>query len=211
MVIDGSSYSSGTVQMKVPVGEHKVESPAVVQIDDGTRLRFVAWRESDTTLSQERTSALQVLDDVTLEGVYATQYHLAIMDGTGRATNELWYDSGETARFVLPEVNDSVAMEGFPGVIGGLWRFQGWLDNGRPISPNSAVTMNGPHTITPDYAADYTITVVMLLTIICAVVLLVIRTRGSERQEPGEHMLRLLLMNSILGCHSNMMRNSVLH
>jgi hypothetical protein len=180
--IDGNSYSSGALQLTV--GQHTIESPAIVQIDEGTRLRFVSWRESGTTMSQQPAMTLQVLDNISLDGVYATQYRLAIADFTGNVVNEWWYDSGATAGFVPPTTTkDTIAMEGLLGLIGGRWRLQGWLDNGNAIPPNSQIIMNEPHIIRPNYAADYTIPIALLLLIAALVTMAVLVTRRPVRHQ----------------------------
>jgi hypothetical protein len=181
VVIDGQSYPAGNTQTTVSVGEHIVETPTIVQISEGTRLGFVSWSESGTRMSQNHVVTLQVLDDITLEAIYGTQYQLAIADRNGKTLNEWWYNSGATAGFVPPNVDETAVMEGFSGMVGGLWRLQGWLDNGRPIPPDSVVVMNEPHTIRPIYAADYTITIAVLIIIATVAILLAIRARRSSR------------------------------
>jgi hypothetical protein len=187
LVIDSQTYPAGNVQTTVSVGEHTVEAPTIVRVSEGTRIGFVSWSESGRIMSQNRAVRIQVLDDITLEGVYDTQYRLAIMDRNGKTLNEWWYNSGATAGFVSPNVDETVVMEGVPGLVGGLWRLQGWLDNGRPITPNSLVVMNEPHTIRPRYTADYTITLTALIVIATVAILLVIRARRSHTNTVQEN------------------------
>jgi ribosomal protein L40E len=120
--------------------------------------------------------------DATTEGVYGTQYRLAIVDRNGRTLNEWRYNSGATAGFASPDVDETVVMEGLPRMVGGLWRLQGWFNNGQPIPASSEAVMNEPHIITPRYAADCTITVAVLIVIATVAILVVNRTRRPSRR-----------------------------
>jgi len=107
-----------------------------------------------------------------LQAVYTTQYRFTIKDFADNSVYESWYDSWSTAKFVQPDkVKNTVPMDGFLGALGGLWRLQVWLDNGQPISPDSDITVNEPHTLAPRYSPDYTMPMAIVGAILAAIVL----------------------------------------
>jgi hypothetical protein len=194
--VDGITYSPGTTQMTLTAGEHIVEIPATFQIDEGTRLKFMKWQQYPylATVQDSPNLDLQLVVDTSLEAIYVTQYRVVVKDITNKSLSERWYDGGTIAGFAPPTaVKDSVAMEGILGVLGGKWRLSGWLDNGKPVSPNTNIIVNQPHTITPKYDADYLIPILVMGVISAGVAttFMVYRRRrlpGKTQDPTGNNM-----------------------
>jgi hypothetical protein len=159
--VDGVQQQEGPVQVHVRAGTHNVTVPSIVDIDQGTRLRFDHWKDGLTEPSRTVTMDLSA----TVEAIYVAQYKLTIVGHAASTMGEGWYDAGYVATFSTAETEQ---MSGFLGVLGGRQTFQGWYENNTLVS-NSTVDiliMNGPHTLTLVSQGDYTMPIIILGTII---------------------------------------------
>jgi hypothetical protein len=160
VVIDGTTYPAGTVQLSLDVGLHNITLPAVVRVNEGTRLLFASW------LGEGKIGPSLIYElvlNANLTVIYSTQYSLVIKGYDNRTLNTYWYNSGARAAFVPPpDAIQSVTMQGPFGELGAVWRLTGWSDNGQPISPNTSFVMTQPHTIQPSYSADYRTPIVLI-------------------------------------------------
>jgi hypothetical protein len=179
VTIDGVAYPAGAVQATLPVGRHTIDLPTMVEVSEGTRLVFDSW------LGAGRIGPVVTYDlvvDSTLEAIYKTEYSLVIKGYGNKTLQTYWYNSGAMAAFVPPlDADQSVKMEGLVGQLGGTWRISGWFDNGQPISPNTSFVITEPHTIAPQYVADFRVPVALIASLVVfsvATVVIYHRRRG---------------------------------
>jgi hypothetical protein len=180
--LGGRAFSeAGMIQVSLVVGLHNITLPAVVKVNERTRLLFASW------LGEGKIGpslAYELVLNANLTAIYTTQYSLVIRGYDNRTLNTYWYNSGARAAFVPPtDVIQSVSMEGPFGELGAVWRLSGWSDNGQPISPNTSFVMTQPHTIVPRYSADYTTPIVLIsiLGALCVtVVIAYLRKRAGN-------------------------------
>jgi hypothetical protein len=165
VTVDNSVQSNGSVRLKLVVGTHHLSVPDTVQIDNETRLKFKEWSDGGT--QPNRTVLLN--HDVTLTANYTTQYLLAIESAPVNATGTGWYDQGTLASFSVPSLREP--MPSVLGILGGLWRFQGWYENGEMLSAarDGSITMNGAHTLMAHWYRDYALPLT-IIGLICAAV-----------------------------------------
>ena len=139
IMVDGSYYGTGPIQISLLSGEHTLTLPEHIQIDGTSRLRFDGW--SDGYASPNRTVNLS--SDASLEAIYVTQYKLTIQSTAQPVAVEGWYDQGTIASFPTESswqlTNTSLQV------------FNGWYENGVLVSnsPSSSVLMNRPYTVEP--------------------------------------------------------------
>jgi hypothetical protein len=182
--VDGVQQSPGPATVGVALGQHNITVPALVQIDPATRLRFSYW--SDGVTGTIRT--ILVTNQASFEAVYVTQHLLTIV-GTENATGAGWYDADTSATF---SVNQYEPMIGPLGAIGARLTFQGWYENGQPLtnSPSGTVSMEKPHTLTAVWQVDYSISAVIILGLIAAVGLVYLIVRRTKTKPPRKRRPR---------------------
>jgi hypothetical protein len=182
VTIDGIAYPAGIVQITLPVGLHTIELPTMVQVSQGSRLMFDSWEGAGTI---GPTATYELVLDSKLQAIYKAQYSLVIKGYGNSILQTYWYNSGALAAFVPPvNVPESLKMEGPFGELGGRWRLSGWYDNGQPISPNTSFVVTEPHTIAPQYSADFTIPVALILgSLSAAIIAVYYRKRNQVRIE----------------------------
>jgi hypothetical protein len=163
VTVDGSTTVSDPIELTP--GTHSVSVPALVQLDNVSRLRFDHWEDG----SKEANRSINVQVDTSIEGTFVKQYMLNLIAPAVNATGAGWYDEGSTAHFSVPS---SQPVAGFLGVLGGKLVFKGWYENGRLlISSNSgAIQMQDPHTLNAEWTTDY----VLPIAIFSAVAVIVV-------------------------------------
>jgi len=182
--VDGVQQQEGPVQVHVRAGTHTITVPSIVDLDQGTRLRFDHWKDGLTEPNRTVTVDLSV----TVEAIYVTQYRLTIIGQAPSTMGEGWYDTGYVATFSTAETEQ---MTGFLGFLGGRQTFQGWYENNTLVS-NSTVDnliMNAPHTLTLVSQVDYTMPAIILGIVVAVglvLVYVVVRQRSAgSAQERG--------------------------
>ncbi|MGA2971086.1 MAG: zinc ribbon domain-containing protein [Candidatus Bathyarchaeia archaeon] len=140
VTVDGVQEGTGFTSLKLLPGSHAISVPAMVQVDNSTRLRFDHWEDGSTDM----TRTLDLQDDTTLTANYITQYRLNLVS-QGNATGSGWYDSGTIASFSVPSRSQVI------------WVFQGWYEVGSLVtsSNNGSITMDAPHTLVARWGLDY--------------------------------------------------------
>ncbi|MGA2462472.1 MAG: hypothetical protein ABSF82_13730 [Candidatus Bathyarchaeia archaeon] len=178
VTVDSEIQPAGSVRLKLVVGTHRVSVPDTVQIDNTTRLKFEAW--SDGVNQPNRTVLLN--HDVILAANYTAQYLLAVSGYPVNATGTGWYDQGTTASFSVPSVEEP--MSGFLGILRGVWKFQGWYENGTllTITKDGSVTMNTAHALVTHWHGDYAFPMTIIGLVSAAAILTIVRFR--KRQTP---------------------------
>jgi thiosulfate reductase cytochrome b subunit len=91
-----------------------------------------------------------------------------------------WYDHGTTASFSVPSVEEP--MSGLLGILGGVWRFQGWYENGTllTITKDSIITMNTAHTFVAHWHGDYTFPMIIFGLVFAAASLAIVHFRNRR-------------------------------
>ncbi len=177
--VDGIFQPPGPARLASCQGtSHSIEVPGIVQVDNGTRLRFDAWSDGVNL-----TSRHEILNsDANFSAVYVTQYLLTIRSPLGDPTGGGWHDAGSTVAF---SVTPTQPMSSIVGVLGGTWTFRGWYEDGRLLTNRSSDTMsmNQPRSIEAQGEADYTAPLVTFL-VIAAVAL--ISGYVIKRRKPSE-------------------------
>jgi hypothetical protein len=165
VTVDGVKQSPGNVFLNVNPGAHEISIPAMVQVDNTTRLRFDRWMDGLT--ETDRTINLQY--DMTYEATYVPQHVLALVTSQGNATGSGWYDEGSSVKITSPA---AVPMAGIIGNLGGKWTFQGWYENGKLVTTlaSSSITMDRAHVLTAHWNLDYLIPIAILCIVAVAAV-----------------------------------------
>jgi hypothetical protein len=164
--VDGAIQRPGPAQVPVSAGSHNITLPTSAQVNDTIRLMFDSW--SDGFAIPNRTVTLTASS--TFRAIYVTQYRLTIAGKPNLATGEGWYDPGSTAPISVP---DTVPMTGILGLLGGKLRFQAWYEDGEFLTNSSMdiIVVNRPHTLTVAWQHDYTMPLVILMTIVTVLIL----------------------------------------
>jgi hypothetical protein len=155
--VDGVKQQAGPVQLPIGAGTHNVTVPEIVQVDEGTRLRFDHWKDGPTQPNRIITVNLSE----SIEAVYVSQYLLTITGQTPSTQGGGWYDQGYVATY---STADTEQMSSLLGLLGGKLTFQGWYENNNLLSDSSIdnIIMNNPHTLTLVTQADYTMPIAIL-------------------------------------------------
>jgi hypothetical protein len=193
--IDGVNGSGGSISLKLAPGNHTISVPEIVQVGNGTRIRFVNW--SDGSTEANRSVALN--HDVVLQANYVTQYRLELVSPAVSLPGAGWYDNGSVVRLVVPTT--SPPMKGPLGMLGGTWVFQGWSIDGVSVadSRTKVIVMISPHTVEANWKAVYDTPLVTFAGIlgVLALTLYLIRVkrhsrtrkvRGTGRKRPRRFM-----------------------
>lgn len=183
VTVDSEIQWTGSVRLKLVVGTHRVSVPDTVQIDNSTRLEFREW--SDGVTQPNRTVLLN--HDVILAANYTTQYFLGVSSDPVNATGRGWYDQGATASFSVPSVEEP--MSGLLEILRGLWKFQGWYENGTllTITKDGSITMNTAHTLVAHWHGDYTFPMIILGLVLAAASLTIVRFRKRREASGRAH------------------------
>src|SRR5208282_3845890 len=153
ITLDGVTQEAGSLQLSWPIGvRHHVSVPSFVQLDTGTRLKFIDWSSGLT--DPNITVSLPSGQSYSLTADYVTQYSLTVVPSLYSQGTVTWYDSGSTANF-------SASNQFLPPVT-----FVGWYDSsGNLITASSSGTilMDGPQTVVPEWQVNYPLTAIYIL------------------------------------------------
>jgi hypothetical protein len=145
-------------------GTHNILVPNTVQLSNATRLIFDSWSDGSTALNRTVKTTLSQ----SYEAVYVTQYRLTLIAQAPSATEQDWYDAGTIATF---SVEDTEPMSGILGSLGGKLRFQAWYENNAFFTnaTTDSIIMDGPHTLTASWRADFTIPIIISAALVALV------------------------------------------
>ena len=153
VTIDGVSQQPGMVQVTTSIGSHNVSVPSFVQLDAGTRLKFISWTAGSQVITDPNIS-IDLRSDERIEAIYVTQYKLTLVSSIEIGSSSFnytswtdWYDSGSTASFtastpIIPMV------------------FSGWYDetgNLVTTSQTGTIPMDGTHILEAQWQPNYPI------------------------------------------------------
>ena len=192
--VDGVNGSGGNVQLVLGAGSHFVIVPNIVQVNENTRIEFRNW--SDGSTDANRSVALN--HDIVLHANYVTQYRLQVISPVS-VVGEGWYNAGSNVTLSIQSL--IVPMNGFLGILGAKWVFQGWTEDGREVSGSTIdqITMNSPHLVEVIWKGDYRLPLSIVAALVIPVALTILysrrrsqkgkrpRRRRSHRSAPSRH------------------------
>jgi hypothetical protein len=153
VTVDGVIQEAGSIQLSMPIGVHNVSVPNFVQLDAGTRLRFISWAPGSQLITDPNIR-IDIQSDERVEAIYVTQYKLILVSSIEIGSSAFnytswadWYDSGSTANFtastpIIPMV------------------FNGWYDetgNLVTTSQTGTIPMDGTHILEAQWQPNYEI------------------------------------------------------
>jgi hypothetical protein len=175
ITIDDRTFETddnGRLGAYLPWGSHRISVPEVIPKGDGVRERFVGW--SDNVTEASRTITLG--NNLTLALDYETQYRLDVASSYSSTSGSGWYFANAVANASISR--NAVPAEGFLGLLGVRHVFDHWTGDCAGSQADCTVTMNGPKTAIAVWREDYTITGIMIGSLlIVAAVALVMRKR----------------------------------
>lgn len=174
--LDGVEQPPGPVSIAVSVGQHNITVPALVNVDNSTRVRFDHWADGFNQTSR----SISVKSDQTFEAIYLTQHSLTITGEEVTAKGAGWYDEGATAAFSIAAIKP---MSGLLGMLGGQLKFQGWIENGKFMTNSTmgTISMNQPHNLTVLWQVDYTSPLAIVAVVGVAIIALTYVVIRSKR------------------------------
>jgi len=165
----------GTATFSVPVSsEPSVTVPALVELQNSTRLIFVEWNDGITLPKRQ----VQMDGDMNMTAQYRIQYLLTLTNGS---TVQEWYDRGANATLSAP----TSGLAPWPlSAFGVTETFQGWRGDIDSSSPQVNITMDSPKTITADVATNYQPLVIpaILAAGIAATIISFVLVQASSRK-----------------------------
>jgi hypothetical protein len=186
--VDGTRYEDGSIP--VGLGRHTISVPPFAMINETTRLRFDHWSDG---VSQENRTILLTSGTI-LRLIYESQYRLTIQNSAPvvSVSGAGWYDAGSTATFSVPVIE--LPTVGFLDLLGAKGTFQGWYENGKPLTRSTlgTVKMDGPHTITAQWNIDYTLpTIILVLALgLCSIAYLTVVHPTRKRRRTARRRSR---------------------
>jgi hypothetical protein len=190
VTIDSSSHltsQTGEAIEQLPVGRnYEISIPPMVELQNSTRLIFVEWQDGVT--GSQRTFLLD--GDSNIVATFRTEYLLQVGSAAPGIANSTWKDAGST---VTLSANATVPLGGPLSPLGLIYTFKGWAGDVQSAANQVSVTMNGPKTVTANYALDYTplaIPTIIIVAVLSSVLFLLVRRRSAKKptqsdREPG--------------------------
>jgi hypothetical protein len=106
-----------------------------------------------------------------LKAVYHIQHRLSINSNVAGVSvaGDGWYADGSIATFSVPVTQLSTG--GVLDLLGAKVTFQGWFEGGNLITTSSSGTieMNSSHTITAQWATDYTMPILFFAAVVIVI------------------------------------------
>ena len=175
--VTSDTDAKGVATELLEVGRpYLVTVPSIVQFDNSTRLAFNSWGDGGNATS--RTCVLG--GDTQLNATYRPQYLVQINSIVPTYSYSEWYDKG--ANLTL-RAEDSVPMSWPLGALGLKYTFLSWSGGVNSQSTQVSATVNGPMTISANFAADYSGLMMLLISMVgvsAAAVLFVLHKRGGK-------------------------------
>jgi hypothetical protein len=163
---------NGRLGAYLPWGSYRISVPEEIPKGNGVRERFVGW--SDNVTEASRTITLG--NNLTLALDYETQYRLDVASSYSSTSGSGWYFANAVANASISP--NAVPAEGFLGLLGVRHVFDHWTGDCAGSQADCTVTMNGPKTAIAVWREDYTITgIVIGSLLIVAAVAVVMRKR----------------------------------
>ena len=176
VVVDGVPQPAGSASVGVALGQHNITVPQFANVSRSTRLRFDHWSDG----YQSPLRSIVVTDSTTLQADYVTQNLLTLIGVQGNGAIPSWYDSDKNATF---STNQYAPTSGVLGALGVRLLFQGWYENGQPLtnSPTGTISMNKPHTLTALWQLDYSIPAAIVTGIFSVAIIIFLFVQRRNR------------------------------
>jgi len=177
--VDGMLQPAGSTSMGVALGQHNITVPQFVNINQSTRSRFDHWSDGNPSTFR----SIVITNSTTLQANYVTQNLLTLIGIQGDGTVYSWSDAEKNATF---STNQYEPIPGLLGALGLRLSFQGWYENGQLVttSPNGAISMDKPHTLTARWRMDYSVVEAITLGTIAVVILSYLILERRNRTTP---------------------------
>ncbi len=162
--IDNVEHGLGpNVSLELANGTHQVAVPSLVDLGNGTRLKFSSW--SDGMKAANRT--INIESDIALHATYVTQYLVTVNSGV-ETPSEQWYNQGSTASYSIPST--TIRMANPLDYLGGRWVFTGWYENEKLVtsSVSGAFVVDGPRELDAKWEPNVAQPITILLFIAVA-------------------------------------------
>ena len=147
MIGEGEYAADTTVTLKVD---------RIVQGPSGTRYVFLYWTVEDRRYETEAPTIRIDRRQMTATAEFKIQHELVVKSEFGDPCGSGWYDEGSLATFSATS----------PAGFGIQHIFEGWSGDSTSTSPTSTITMNSPKTVVAVWRADYTILIVVILSVV---------------------------------------------
>jgi hypothetical protein len=179
VMIDGrktKTDSTGNLQAFLPWGLHNMSVPEALLVTEGVRMTFVKWSDGVTLAARQ----INIGNNITLSGLYETQYRLDVASPYATTSGSGWYSQNQTATASVEPT--AVPAEGVLGLVGVRHVFDHWVGNCKTNAVVCTLTMSGPTRVVAVWRDDYTISI--LLTVSIAVVVALTAILRHRRRVP---------------------------
>ncbi len=113
----------------------------------GVRYVFVSWNDGGAA-----THPVTPTGPATFDALFRPQFLLTVVSDHGSPTGDGWYDASAVATFGVPE--------NVSGASGTRYVFRGWSGDSTDSGAESALSMDGPRTVTATWRTEHLLTVV---------------------------------------------------
>jgi hypothetical protein len=185
VTFDGTKIPVGSFLL-VTAGIHEIQASSIIDLRSGERLVFAGFKGAMALFLDADHVKLQpniISYNATISVTYRSEYYLKL-ESLGWTVGSDWYEKGSTATFKARSQTEP--MNGVLGTLGGKWQFEGWYENGIPLTHSIAgsIYMDKAHVLEthwqPDYTGPYLVLMVTLAAGLVLVVLVMIRQRREQ-------------------------------
>lgn len=152
ILIDDQEYiaaNSGTLQLKIPAGEHtiKIITPVGYGVE---RKLFIEWDDK----AKEPERKINLTQPSSYSATYKKQYYLKLWTSYGKTNGTGWYDSGTIAEISITPI--SIPMMNSLGILSGTMIFDHWEGDLVSNESYTSLVMNSPKEISAVWNKDFT-------------------------------------------------------
>jgi hypothetical protein len=166
--------TSGEIQLYLPWGQHQINVPGTIPIDQSTRNAFRAW--SDGVQQSNRT--VNVGGNLTLSAEYGVQHKVEASSPYGLVMGAGWYFENTTATISVSPTN--LPADGVMGYLGVRHVFDHWTGACTTSGSQCAVLVNGPKSAYALWHDDYTLPLLAVAILIIGLMLSVLVRRRKR-------------------------------
>jgi hypothetical protein len=166
--------TSGEIQLYLPWGQHQINVPGTILINQSTRNAFRAW--SDGVQQSNRT--VNVGGNLTLSAEYGVQHKVEASSPYGLVKGAGWYFENTTATISVFPTNPPA--DGVMGYLGVRHVFDHWTGACTTSGSQCAVLVNGPKSAYALWHDDYTLPLLAVAILIIGLMLSVLVRRRKR-------------------------------
>ena len=130
--------------------------------------KYVYESERVRYVCKNSSIIVNATSDNTITFDYTPQYSLVLESPYGVVNGSGWFDAEDTARFSISP--DTVPMDGFLGLLGIKYVFQGWSGDIRTSSTSGHIDMISPRKGVAVWGADYSSIFAVLVGLIAVMI-----------------------------------------